>query len=154
MSVLVIRWLRYPCISVTAKLYRHFYRLFRRWKAWRFVWRFNWRGASVCEVSILARPLILFNNNNIFLKNYETVPIVFQLQVAWMWNCVLLKKSEDVQEMFFYVSGVLDRERFSNKLSALKNSLFSSSKLRKPDCVTSKNRRSNAKNNVLLFFCP
>ena len=26
--------------------------------------------------------------------------------------------------MFFYVSGVLDRERFSNKLSALKNSLF------------------------------
>lgn len=71
-----------------------------------------------------------------------------------MWNCFLLKKSESVQEMFFYVSGVLHRERFFNKLSALKNSLFSSSKLRKPDCVTSKNRRSNAKNNVLLFFVP
>ena len=49
---------------------------------------------------------------------------------------------------------VLDSERFFNKLSAHKNSLCSSSKLRKPDSVTSKNRRNNEENDCLLVFCP
>ena len=206
MSVLVIRWLRYPCNSITAELYRHFHRLFRRWKAWCFIWRFNWRGASVCEVSISARPLILFNNYKIILNNYKTVPIVIQLQGTWMWNYVSWwKKLDNVQEMFFNVSGVLvpwvpetflarfpvsvksllrpraedvsafgkhrkftpharktcgtqgrvlDSERFFNELSAHKNSLCSSSKLRKPHSVTSKNRRNNEENDCLLVFCP
>lgn len=149
MLVLVIRWLRYPCISPTAKLYRHFHRLFRRWKAWCFIWRFNWGGASVCEVSILARSLILFNNYKIFFNSYKTVPLVIQLQVAWMWNYVSSWKNQNVQEVFFYVSGVLDSERFFNKISALKNSLFSSRKLRKPDSGTSKKKGTMRK----MMFC-
>ena len=84
-----------------------------------------------------------------FKNNYKSLPIVIQLLVAWMWNCFLLKKLENVQEMFFYVSGVLDPERFFNKLSALKNSLFSSSKLRKPDSVTSKTEGTVRK----MVFC-
>lgn len=58
-----------------------------------------------------------------------------------MWNYVSSWKNQNVQEVFFYVSGVLDSERFFKKISALKNSLFSSRKLRKPDSGTSKKKK-------------